>query len=89
MVEQFPFDYMNVVCIGVVKTLLVAWTKVRGCSFSLSRSQITEINSKLLLLRKCIPSEFCRKPRSLDDLDRFKAFLKSVLDESRYNNSFT
>ncbi|XP_073819951.1 uncharacterized protein [Musca autumnalis] len=101
MVNQFPFDYMHVVCLGVMKTLLVALTRVRGHPFSLDRNKIGLISSKLLSLRKFIPKEIKRKPRSLKDLERFKAsefrtfllysgpiVLKDILDPARYKHFY-
>ena len=31
------------------------------------------ISNKLLAVKKCVPSEFARKPRSVSELDRWKA----------------
>ncbi|KAK3107266.1 hypothetical protein FSP39_010741 [Pinctada imbricata] len=39
----------------------------------LSKGQIDQISDNLLFLKNYIPSEFARKPRSLDEIDRWKA----------------
>lgn len=72
MVQSFPIDYMHQACLGVMKRLLHIWT--RGDRVvRVSASQITEISARLRSLRKCIPSTFVRKPRGLEELDRWKA----------------
>ncbi|XP_036342346.1 uncharacterized protein LOC118751636 [Rhagoletis pomonella] len=99
MVEQFPFDYMHVVCLGVVKTILVAWTRVRRQPFSLRRDSISLISAQFCSLKIFFPKEISRKPRPLDDLERFKAtelrtfllytgpvVMKGFLDTARYNH---
>nr|XP_054921007.1 uncharacterized protein LOC129381839 [Dermacentor andersoni] len=72
MVKDVPLDYMHLVCLGVMQKLLVLW--VRGPKEvrlgSKVRSEISERNIKLA---KFIPSDFNRKPRSLVELDRWKA----------------
>lgn len=99
LVVQFPNDYMHVVCLGVMKSLLVALVRVRGHPFSLSRDLISSLNARLIALKPFFPVEFNRKPRSLDDLERFKAtefrtfvlytgpvVLKDILDSDQYNH---
>ncbi|XP_036141155.1 uncharacterized protein LOC118645023 isoform X1 [Monomorium pharaonis] len=51
MVSQVPFEYMHLVCLGVVKKLL----------------------SALNVLKRYCPSEFARRPRSLNMCLKFKA----------------
>ena len=41
--------------------------------FSLSSLQIVEIDERINLIKSSIPKEFSRKPRSLKELDRWKA----------------
>lgn len=65
IVNQFALDYMHIICLGVVRTLLNTWIKVRGKTFSLSNNQIKNLSQNLVNLRCCITKEFCRKPRSL------------------------
>ncbi|KAI8119750.1 hypothetical protein CVS40_9025 [Lucilia cuprina] len=70
IVNQFILDYMHIICLGVVRTLLNTWVKVRGEHFSIPNSQIKLLSKKLIDLKNCIPREFARKPRSILDLDR-------------------
>ncbi|KAK0062244.1 transposase domain-containing protein [Biomphalaria pfeifferi] len=74
MVTQFPLDYMHMVCLGVMKRMLMYWVKSpvnKGIRFG--HQTISEISRYLLRIRKFIPREFSRKPRSLLELDRWKA----------------
>lgn len=74
IVSQVPFDYMHLVCLGVVKRLCKAWlignfTK----SAKLSARHIDLISSRLESIRKYCPVEFSRPPRSLKDWRDYKA----------------
>lgn len=76
MVSLFPIDYMHNVCLGVVRKMLYIWIgisryaniKVRLCS------RFTNlISDHLISLRSFVTVEFNRKPRSLSDIQRWKA----------------
>ncbi|XP_065647936.1 uncharacterized protein LOC136077156 [Hydra vulgaris] len=71
MINNFPLDYMHLVCLGVVRRLLNYWKK--GPGGKIAAHQFEEISSCLLSLNGHMPSEFVRQPRSLNDLDRWKA----------------
>lgn len=72
MVNDVPFDYMHVVCLGVVKRLLNTW--LSGPLPSRLPSRIVEqISSRLVSLRGHLPCEFARQPRTLGELGRWKA----------------
>lgn len=72
MVSQFPGDYMHSVCLGVVRKLVNIW--LRGAlRFRLPASIVNRLSDSLTGLRKYIPLEFARKPRTLRDVDRWKA----------------
>jgi hypothetical protein len=68
MVSQFPNDYMHSVCIGVMRYLLKNWKK----KFEIDKT-IEEINLAIQSVNLSIPSEFTRKPRSLDLIHFWKA----------------
>ena len=71
-VTGFPLDYMHLVCLGVVKRVLTFLKQgPKGCR--ISRHQLNIISEKMNSLKSEIPSDFARKPRSLDLLDRWKA----------------
>jgi hypothetical protein len=60
------------VCLGVVRRMLHSW-KSGGTEVKLSSRQLLDISEKLVYLRRCTPSDFARRPRSLCKLDRWKA----------------
>ena len=69
MVAQFPIDYMHQLCLGVMRKLLLTWTKGnRGVRISLRH--MSEISDKLINLRSAIPSNFARRPRGLNERER-------------------
>lgn len=72
MVSQIPLDYMHLVCLGVMKQLLQLWIKGNKNN-RLSAENINSISQHLMDIKHCIPSEFARKPRTLVDIDRWKA----------------
>ena len=72
LVSQFPLDYMHLVCLGVVRRLINLWLK-GPLKFRLPSHLVGRISDKLVNLRAYIPDEFARKPRSLREVDRWKA----------------
>ena len=72
LVSQFILDYMHLVCLGVVKRLINLWMPMRG-SCLLSIQIASAISKNLVFLKKLMPSEFSRKPRSLFELRLWKA----------------
>lgn len=100
MVRTFPLDYMHMLCLGVMKRLLTLWrcgptrTKVR-----MSFSALSEVNKRLFACAQCLPIEFPRKCRTLQDVDRWKAtefrqfllylgpvVLKDLLEDGMYEH---
>ncbi|XP_060577087.1 uncharacterized protein LOC132734366 isoform X2 [Ruditapes philippinarum] len=71
-VTSFCLDYMHLVCLGVVKRIL--WFLKQGPNeCKLSQRQLYEISDKLLSFSGKMPSEFARQPRTLTELERWKA----------------
>ena len=62
---------MYLVCLGVVRRILNFMKK--GPCGKLSHLQRTEMSNNFIKLNGCLPSEFSRQPRSLYELDRWKA----------------
>jgi len=98
MVSQFPIDYMHLACLGVMRRLLLCWLK-GPLTVRLGTVFINKISDKLVSLTPYIPTEFARKPRSLNEIMRWKAtelrqfmlytgpvVLKNVLPDSLYQN---
>ncbi|XP_075534572.1 uncharacterized protein LOC142568577 [Dermacentor variabilis] len=71
-VDDVPLDYMHLVLLGVVKKLLTLWTS-GPLAVRFGPLQRQTFNEKSNLVRASVPSEFHRKPRGLDELDRWKA----------------
>lgn len=72
MVKDVPLDYMHLVCLGVVHKLLVLW--FRGPKeIRLGNKVRNELSERNLKIAKYVPSDFNRRPRSLSELDRWKA----------------
>lgn len=100
MVSQFPIDYMHLVCLGVMRRLLMQWVgKGPTVNCRLPARLSEQISSKLISLRSSVPREFARKPRSVKEIDRWKAtefrqflfytgpvVLHGILDDAVYNH---
>ena len=99
-VTSFVLDYMHLVCLGVVKRLLIHLVGTKGPRiYRLSARQKEQISQQLVALRGMLPSEFARQPRSIHELDRWKAtelrqfllytgpvVLQNVLCSARYKH---
>lgn len=72
MVSQIPLDYMHLVYLGVMKRLLQLWIK-RNKQNRVSTESIDSISQYLINIKQNIPCEFARKPRTLVDIDKWKA----------------
>lgn len=110
-VTQVPYEYMHLVCLGVMRKMLFLWvknkksTQATGClqnSGRLRPHQILEVSNHLENMKRCISIEFSRKPRSLVEIDRWKAtefrqlllytgpvVLKNVLESDAYYHFLT
>lgn len=98
LVSSVVLDYMHLVCLGVTRKLMNCWFK--GPSIYKVAPRVTSlVSDRLIELRKYVPSEFNRKPRSLSELDTWKAtefrtfllylgpfVLKKVLDDKKYEH---
>ncbi len=73
IVDDFPYEYMHLVCLGVTKKLLKLWKEGKRHGFRLRPKTIKIVSEKLVQTRNTITSDFVRRPRSLDELDRWKA----------------
>ena len=71
-IKPFALDYMHLVCLGVVRRML-HWMKSGPATCKLSFQQRSEISDHLTELSGQLPSEFARQPRSLLELDQWKA----------------
>ena len=62
---------MHVDCLGAAQRILNCLKK--GLGGKISANNINEISMLLISLNSHMPSEFVCQPRSLEDLDRWKA----------------
>ena len=72
MIKSFAIDYMHCVLLGVMRKLLWLWIK-GPLSTRIGRLNIERISVALGGLVDFIPDDFARKPRSLEELARWKA----------------
>ncbi|XP_057668135.1 uncharacterized protein LOC130901070 isoform X1 [Diorhabda carinulata] len=98
LISSFPIDYMHNICLGVVRKLLNTWI-AGSLKVRLQHQRVKMISERLLNLKNMIPVEFNRKPRSLNELNYWKAteyrmflvylgplVLKDIVDLAIYEN---
>ena len=74
MVSQFVIDYMHLMCLGVVRRLIWLWQSGPvAVKCRLGANCISSISDRLISLKSFMPLEFARKPRSLNEWQRWKA----------------
>lgn len=99
MIVGFPMDYMHLICLGVVKKLIVnmwVYGKPPHRLLNLAIQQISDLHKSF---RHHVPIAFATKPRSLDEVKRWKAtefrlfllysgpvVMKSLISEDYYMN---
>lgn len=102
IINNFPLDYLHLCCLGITRKLMFYWCK-KDClgarrvllSFCLRK----RLSDRMIYYSKFIPSDFARKSRSINELDRFKAtefrlfllylgpiVLKDVLSQDLYDH---
>ena len=72
MITRFPIDYMHCCCLGVMRKLFYLWMK-GPLKTRLGGRCIELISNKLLTFKSTVPRDFARKPRSILEIDRWKA----------------
>ncbi|CAG7716895.1 unnamed protein product [Allacma fusca] len=99
IVRCIPLDYMHLVCLGVMRKLIILWTRGPAASFKISSNQQDQISARLNKYALHFGTDFSRKPRSLKEVDHWKATefrsfllysgpvaLKSVIKDDYYNH---
>ena len=71
-VTNFPLDYTHLVCLGVVPRTVMLWMS-GPLSCRMSGTQVRQVSGELLRFRNHLPKAFSRKPRSLDEIRKWKA----------------
>jgi len=72
MIKAVPIDYMHAVCLGTMKRMLKFWVRGKQ-SVRIPNEKIYDADKELISLRQYFPSEFVRLPRSLNDIEYWKA----------------
>jgi len=72
LVSQVPLDSMHLVYLGVMKRILILLIKGKK-NIRLSENDKKKVNNELLLFRNYLPTDFARLPRSLEDIEYYKA----------------
>jgi len=72
MVSQVPLDPMHLIDLGVTKKVLTLLIDDKSCS-KIKKEDVLQLSEKLLSFAPYIIKEFARKPRSLDEVKRWKA----------------
>lgn len=72
MVSQFPLDPMHLIDLGVTRKILLSLLNNKA-SEKLNAQNKIELSTRLMSLAAFIPKEFARKPRTLDEILRWKA----------------
>ncbi|XP_011337558.2 uncharacterized protein LOC105279459 isoform X1 [Ooceraea biroi] len=73
LVSQVPFDYMHLVCLGVVKRMLRAWVDGGFEPTRLSATSLKTVSARMEIVKHYCPRDFARLPRSITDYNNFKA----------------
>lgn len=73
LVNDVPFEFMHLICLGVVRKLLNLWVNGKPKYMKFSGLTITNLSRDLVKQRYLTPGDFNRKPRSLVELPRWKA----------------
>lgn len=73
IIDNVVLEYMHNICLGVVKRLLLFWKKGKKPVRFLNDDISNEISSELICLKAFFPKEFSRSPRSLEELEYWKA----------------
>lgn len=73
MVKKFPIDYMQQLCLGVMRKLVLLWMRGnRGIKMT-SAGNVEPVSKKLIELKPFVPKIFARKPWVWAEVDRWKA----------------
>lgn len=73
MVHSFPLDYMHLVCLGVVRKLILLWLYKGPLTTRLPSRSVNKLSASLLAIKSFIPSDFVRKTREIQEVNRWKA----------------
>lgn len=98
MINQIPLDPMHLLYLGVTKRLICLW--VRGnAAIRFNKKDIELLDQRYISMKEFVTDEFARKPRTINEVDRWKAtefrmfllyigliVMKDILSKSCYNH---
>lgn len=64
---------MHLVALGVMRKLILFWIYKGPLNCRISGRKINELTASILNIKNCIPSDFPRKPREIQEVRRWKA----------------
>lgn len=73
IIDSFPLDYMHLCCLGVMRKMFLLWLNNGPLTVRIPNSKVKLMSSNLRYIKDFIPIEFCRKPRDIEEICRFKA----------------
>lgn len=73
IISLFPLDYMHLLCLCVMRRLLQIWVGGRYGRGKMSTDQQRTLSERLNAFRAHFPSIFQRKPRGIEEIERWKA----------------
>lgn len=73
LVKQVPFDYMHLVCLGVMKKLIESLIFGKCSMGKLQNFEVNFLSNLLLTLQNYCPREFARIPREIENYSKYKA----------------
>lgn len=72
-IKQVPFDYMHLVCLGVMKKLIESVVFGKYKPKKLENFLVDVLSNRLITLQMYCPREFARNPRELSKYTKYKA----------------
>jgi len=73
IIQSFSLDYMHMTNLGITRKLVYLWIQTGPLSVRLTGTKINELSDTIVDVRPFIISEFCRKPREIKLISRWKS----------------
>lgn len=99
VVKIFSIDYMHLATLGVMRKLLHMWLDKGPLNVRLPSRKINSLSSSILSMKEFVTADFARKPRSIQDVNHWKAtefrlfllyigpiVLKNIISNDCYTN---
>lgn len=99
IIKVFCLDYMHICNLGITRKLLRLWLGKGPKTVRINSNDVKKLSTDHSSLKNCVTSDFPRKPRTLEEINHWKAtefrqfllytgpvVLKSILNEKMYLN---